>query len=232
MRQVEEFSDERNKGFCVHCGGPYQTDDHMPSRVFLDKPYPDNLSVSPSCSACNNYFSSHEEYLACVLECIVCNSTDPHKLERSKISNRLERSPKLAAMIGQIRHIEDGQILWDVDQERVKIVMVKLARGHASFELAEPQTGEPDEYFCKPLCVLTSDELAVFENEPEASYTAWPEVGSRAMSRLLILKDAVYDEGWLLVQEGRYRFRALLENGVTIQIIIRDYLACQIVWTD
>jgi len=230
MRQVEEFSDDRNKGFCVHCGGPYETDDHMPSKVFLDRPYPENLSISPSCNKCNNSFSIDEEYLACILECIVCGDTNPKALERSKISQRLEKSSKLSAMIDRCRRIENGQVLWDVDQRRVRKVIVKLARGHTSFELAEPRLEEPDEYLSKPIDVLTSEELARFENVSNIEFTAWPEVGSRAMSRALIVGNEVYSEGWLVVQESRYKFRTMQQNGVTVQIILRDYLACEVVW--
>jgi hypothetical protein len=68
MRQVPDFLGGKNKRFCVHGGGPYPTDDRMPSRVFLDRPFPQNLPVSPACDKCNESLSCDEEYLACVLE--------------------------------------------------------------------------------------------------------------------------------------------------------------------
>jgi hypothetical protein len=230
MRQVKEFSDKRNKGFCVHCGGPHETDDHVPSKVLLDEPFPENLSTSPSCQQCNNEFSKDEEYLACVLECVICGTAEPDKIERTKIAGRLKNSPKLKESIAKCRRVEDGQTIWDVKMSRIKKVILKLARGHASFELAEPQTGEPSGFFCKPIIAMTDKEKARFENEPHAQFSAWPEVGSRTMSRALVLGSDVYDEGFLVVQEGRYRFRALQENGVTIQMILREYLACEVVW--
>ena len=96
MRQVPDYADERRKGFCVHCGGPYETDDHMPSKVFLDRPYPENLPVCPACATCNEGFSKDEEYLACLLECVLAGDTDPQKIGRPSMcqtaSNRDPRS--------------------------------------------------------------------------------------------------------------------------------------------
>ena len=231
MRQVEEFSDERNKNHCVHCGGPYETDDHVPSKVLLDEPYPENLSSSPSCQRCNNELSKDEEYLACVLECVISGSTDPNKIQRPKIARRLAKSPKLATLIAKCCRTENGQMIWVVDMNRIKNVILKLARGHASFELAEPRNLEPDRFLCKPLATLTAEEKLRFQNEPQIQFAACPEVGSRAMSRILVQGSDVYDEGFLVVQEGRYRFRAMQENGVTIQMILREYLACEVVWS-
>ena len=68
MQQLRCYGDDRNKGFCVHCGGPSETVDHVPSKVLLDEPYPENLMAASACRKCNNDFSIDEEYLACLLE--------------------------------------------------------------------------------------------------------------------------------------------------------------------
>lgn len=70
------FVDERLKGSCVYCGGPPETVDHVPSRVFLDDPLPENLPVVEACRECNGGFSLDEEYLACLLECVMTGTTD------------------------------------------------------------------------------------------------------------------------------------------------------------
>ena len=48
--------------FCIYCGKPSNTREHCPSKVFLEKPYPDDLPVLPACFECNNSFSSDELY--------------------------------------------------------------------------------------------------------------------------------------------------------------------------
>ena len=80
MKQYDVSIDSRVEELCVYCGEPATTRDHVPSKAFLDKPYPDNIPVVPCCSNCNNQFSKDEEYFACVLECLKCNSTDITKL--------------------------------------------------------------------------------------------------------------------------------------------------------
>ena len=49
MQQLRCYGDDRNKGFCVHCGGPSETVDHVPSKVLLDEPYPENLMAASAC---------------------------------------------------------------------------------------------------------------------------------------------------------------------------------------
>jgi len=97
------YADSRNKGFCVHCGGPYETDDHVPSKVLLDEPYPENLIVCPSCLKCNNDLSDDETYLACLLECVIAGEATPSKLRRPKISKALEHSESLLKRLQKAR---------------------------------------------------------------------------------------------------------------------------------
>ena len=49
VQQYRDFADERLVSGCVYCGGPEETNEHVPSRVFLDQPYPENL---PGVDAC------------------------------------------------------------------------------------------------------------------------------------------------------------------------------------
>ncbi|MDL2259727.1 hypothetical protein LJB99_02475 [Deltaproteobacteria bacterium OttesenSCG-928-K17] len=70
---------------CVYCGVSPETREHIPPKIFLDRPHPVDLPVVPACFNCNNQKSSDEEYLSCLLECIVCGTTEIDKLEREKI---------------------------------------------------------------------------------------------------------------------------------------------------
>jgi len=63
------FADERLTGICAFCGGHPESSDHAPSKALLDDPLPADLPVVDSCTACNNGFSSDEEYFSCFLEC-------------------------------------------------------------------------------------------------------------------------------------------------------------------
>jgi hypothetical protein len=230
VQQIPDYSDDRLKGRCIHCGGPNETRDHIPSKVLLDEPFPASLAASPSCLECNNSLSADEEYLACVLECVIAGDVNPKGIERSKIAHILARSPKLQERIRQGRQEGDGQTVWNIDQERVRRVLLKLARGHAAYELSEPQTDEPEFFWWKPLQTMTMAERHAFEVGPTESLEPWPEVGSRYMQRICSDGKDFGENGWLIVQPLRYRFKLSLSRGLRIQIIIREYLACEVSW--
>jgi hypothetical protein len=202
----------------------------VPSKVLLDEPYPDNLIVCPSCLKCNNELSADETYLACLLECVITGEAAPSKMRRPKIARVLQHNDALLKGLEQARSGgEDGKI-WGIENDPVKTVLLKLARGHAAYEHNQPQLQEPDRLDFRPLCTLTKSERAAFENTEGGRFAAWPEVGSRAIQRLLILDADVYSEGWITVQDGNYRFHVSDENGTAVKIVLREYLACQVVW--
>lgn len=227
MEFLPSYGDERALAFCAFCGGETGTRDHCPSRVFLDEPYPENLPVVPACSACNTGFSVDEEYLACLVSCVIAGSTDPDMISREKIKGILEHTPALRARIEASRSTLDGTIIFKPENERVLAIVTKLAKGHALYELHEPCISTPDEIDYLPLMLMTDTQRESFENpEPFGGY---PEVGSRALQRLLIGTDVEYG-GWLVVQPGQYRYHASLESGIDIRIVINEYLACYVHW--
>ena len=232
MEQIPNYGDQRQQDFCVHCGGTTETRDHAPSKILLDKPYPTNLPVLPACPACNEGFSADEEYLACFVECVLHGSTDPVKLSRQKVSRilaesqalreRIERSKKQSQTLG------GGKIIVrQPEEDRVRNVILKLARCHAAFELNEPQICDPDHYMVTPLAGLSREQREHFETAPDTG--VWPEVSSRAMQRMII-GDQPYSDGWLEVQEGRYRYMAVGAEGVMVRGVLSEYLAFEVVW--
>ena len=227
MDQLEPYADERSVAYCVHCAGGTDTRDHCPSRLLLDKPYPENLPLLPSCTSCNRGFSFDEEYFACLVECARTGSIEA--VQRPKIRQTLEHSPALAARLMQARSVgDDGSIYFEADQDRVKNVVLKLARGHAAFELSEPQYSEPSHIMFKPLHLLTAAERQHFETPPGVS--VWPEIGSRAMRRMVVVEDVVFGPEWIDVQPDQYRYLAVAEQAVMIRFVVGEYLACEVIW--
>lgn len=47
---------------------------------------------------------------------------------------------------------------------------------------------------------------------------------------MLVAGTDAFDDGWLNVQEGNYRFRTRQANGLTAKIVLREYLGCEVVW--
>ena len=108
-------------------------------------------------------------------------------------------------------------------------VVLKLARSHAAFELNEPQLHDPSHLGIKPLPLMMEDEREAFERDDDA-FGICPEVGSRAMQRVLVAGTDAFVDGWVTVQEGNYRFRTGQANGPIMKIVPREYLGCEIVW--
>jgi hypothetical protein len=183
MRQYSNLGDKRRLASCIHCGGSTETRDHNPFKVFLDKPYPTNLPVVLACSMCNSGFSSDGEYVACLLDCVIAGTTEIARLPRKKIRDILSGKPALAARIARGRQQVGSEIAFSIEYDRIRNVVLKLARGHAAFDLNEPRTDEPSELYILPHHLMTPECSRELEARP--ALIMWPEVGSRAIQRIL-----------------------------------------------
>lgn len=226
------FVDERLLGVCAYCGGTPDTRDHVPSRFFLDDPLPDNLPVVAACAACNQRFSLDEEYLACFLECVLVGSSDIKRVRREKVRRALSRNSRLAERIRSAARIDDnGALGWVPENNRVRNIVVKLARGHAAYELSVTQLDEPDEVDFFPLPVISECDRRAFENAGAGKARPWPEVGSRAFLRACGAEPYTDQDGpWVVVQPGRYRYSVDQHGGVRVQFVLAEYLACIVDW--
>ena len=161
---------------------------------------------------------------------MIAGEVTPSRLFRPKIGKVLARSELLLERLRRAESDGDAGSIWRVEHDRVKTVVLKLARGHAAYECARPQFQEPYRYDVRPLSAMSASERDVFEGTQTEIPAVWPEVGSRAMQRLLVVGSAVFNEGWIVVQDGNYRFHVSEENGLTVKIVLREYLACQVAW--
>jgi len=230
LKQIEDLGDDRNKGWCVYCGGPGETRDHVPSRVLLDEPYPLELPVVPACAACNRAFSRDEAYLACLIECALAGSVESAKT-RHKVGVMLTKSPALATRLAAARYERNGELGFNPEPDRVRAIILKLARGHAAFENNEPRVDDPESVRFAPFTAMNESEREQFEigGSSTGGLAPWPEVGSRAMSRLLTGADKG-PGGWIVVQPGMYRYRVDWSGGFHVHMVIREYLAAEVVW--
>lgn len=226
MDQITNYGDDQQTAFCAYCAGATETRDHVASQVLLDKPYPENLPVVFACEECNRSFSLDEEYVACLIDCIIAGSAAPDAPRRSKVRRILAEKPALAARFENSRLGTGAATRFEVEFERVRNVVMKLARGHALYELNSPEHGTPCSVLIVPLQDMDGEARERFEKPPALSL--WPEAGSRSMQRL---SDANAHE-WVTIQANRYRFLAYVANGATVRIVLSEYLACQVAWAD
>lgn len=236
MEYTEDTSDERQKAWCIHCGGGISgskaNEDHAPSRVLLDRPHPPRLPAMTVCQPCNTSFSADEEYTAAFLGAVLAGSTDPGKQVVERAARILGSNGKLVRVIEEAKQTYttrggEERVVWAPDEARVRNVVVKNARGHVYYELGEPMLTAPARVSFGPLSAFSPEQREEFEEVSWPSY--WPEVGSRMMTRLLRGDDLV--GSWIMVQEGVYRYGVTQrDGGMLVRIVMREYLGAEVFW--
>lgn len=233
MRQLEDWSDERQRGPCIYCDEEIPEDDttkdHVPTKALLKRPYPSNLPVVPVHLECNRGFALDEEYLACFLASVICGSTDVDASLFPKQSRALLRNSRLRERIDRCRTIQcsldGGQvILWKPERERVEQVIVKNARGHVLFDVGQTVPWSPRHVSIVPLPSLSEEQRQNYESPREPML--WPEVGSRLFQRFV--HGEIDPGGWVTVQEGVYRYA--IEGIDRVKVVIYEYLAAEVSW--
>lgn len=241
MDQLNDYADSRLLRGCIYCAGTADTRDHVPSKCLLERPYPPNLPVVGCCDSCNQNFSKDEEYLVCLIESVLCSSTDPEKIGRPSVAKIMQNSPALRQRIENSRTEVNGQIAFVPEIERINNVMLKLARGHAAFELSQPCREEPEHFWCGPLALLSPETRDAFDSVHFQHGLG--EVSSRNMQRLLVTQMTMQSQNgepykvnmlindWVDVQDGQYRYITIDDMGtLVIRIIISEYFACEVAW--
>jgi len=241
MDQLTNFADNRLLTGCIYCGGNPETRDHVPSKCLLERPYPPNLPVVGCCDDCNKSFSKDEQYFVCLIESVLCGSTDPDKIGRLSVAKTMRNSPALRARIESSRIEVDGRVAFAHDIHRVNNVMLKLARGHAAFELNQPCRTKPYHFWCGPLLTLSQEVQDAF-NSVHFQQKAG-EVGTRNMQRLMVTQVILQSEhdkrenmawvmnNWIDVQDDQYRYIAIEDSGeFVIRIVVAEYFACEVAW--
>lgn len=237
MNPSRLFFDERLAlgSTCVYCAGQGATVEHVPSKVFLDKPLPANLPSAVSCKECNRGFSLDEQYVACLIDCAITGDVEPGPNSREKVAKTLRKRPRLQARLRAARQRDlFGGVFWLPEHRRVHNVMLKLARSHVALELSMWVSDEPTTFLVKPLDCLSNPVRWDFERGPEceSNFTSiQPEVGTRAFIRELNAWPAL--NPWVVVQKERYRYR-VNQNGDNIEarIVLSEYLACFTAWPE
>jgi hypothetical protein len=232
MKEVEDFADSRHKAWCIHCGAVLAdtrtSKDHIPTKTLLREPFPANLPLIRICFDCNQSFSPDEQYLVAFLGSVLAGSTDPDRQIHPPAARILRHSSELRQQIERSRRESasaDGQPSWIPEQKQITTALLKNARGHAMYEYGEPMRDEPVSVSAVPIALLAAGQRQDFET---VAMTAWPEVGSRMMTRVMTGQDL--DDGWIVVQPGIYRYSVSQEGLMTVRMVMFEYLAAEVRW--
>lgn len=226
------YNDRRLKDVCAYCGDFADTEDHVPSRCFLDAPLPNEPPVVPCCEECNKAFSLDEEYVSCVIDCMKEGTTDVSSIKRIKTRKTLKHSIPLAEEIKSQCRDFGGVLLWDYDKERFLRVMRKLAFGHLAYYNETLAFDSDFHVSMKVLSQMSESEREAFEQPYLNDFL--PEVGSRALQSpsFLVMEDGMnkclkYPSHWEVVQKGQYRYCTTSE-GNKVKFVIAEYLAVEV----
>lgn len=238
MENIEEYVDERQKSWCIHCARPLvdleTNEDHVPTKGFLTKPRPHHLPKVLICKQCNTSFSLDEQYAVTFLSCVLAGSTEPERQPNASAARALAESAALRARIDGSRteYVTLGgeaRLLWKPDLGRMERVVLKNARGHAYFEFGEPMLDAPSLVSIIPLESMTSIQRRDFDGQQiRGGIGAWQEVGSRMMTRFVTGQDIVGE--WIIVQEGIYRYSVQQDGGLRVRSVLSEYLATEVRW--
>jgi hypothetical protein len=227
MRQVKPFTDERLADFCAFCGEPPGTGDHVPPKVFLDKPHPEDYPKVGACNRCNSGASLDEEYVACLIEVAACGSADPAEVRRSKIARTLQVKPELARRL-EAGFQKDGSFSASQDDDaRIRRVFEKIARGLWAYGNGETAGIGTAVLGWAPIATLTSVQLREFYKLNDIELM--PEVGSRMLMTVLTGGDGEIINTWTELQCDRfsYAIEVLAARG-RIKMIVGNYVVVQV----
>jgi len=130
-----------NPQLCIYCNTSIaDTVDHIPPKLLLSQPYPDNLLTVPSCFKCNSSFQKHDEYTRVIASVDIRNANHQTvKVNMPAIMRSLEKpeaqgfSRYLASRTtpSKVLGVDGrplGQIV-EVDQKRLNATGERIIRG-------------------------------------------------------------------------------------------------------
>lgn len=223
------YGDCRLTNFCAYCGKLAETEDHVPSRCFLNEPYPQDMPVVPCCHKCNHEFSKDEEYVSCLIDCMKANTVVPDEIPREKTRRTLLHSPKLQERIASQKREFGGVTVFDVEKERFEKVISKLAYGHLVYEndiLSWDSTYSISRWLLSEM----SDTLKESFFQPYKGVLL-PEVCSHALDHVKLYQeddgDISFYSYWYPVQKGRYAY-CVSPDSNKVKFVIADFLAVEV----
>lgn len=220
MIQRPEYGEGHPEKVCCYCGERANTVDHVPSKVFLDEPYPENLPVVPCCGTCNERLSLDEEYIAVLLECVRWQTFDVERFKRDKVRKIVEHTPAILKTVREsVSPLLDGHFILNPEDARLNRVLTKLIAGHLRFEGLDQlflHDGFKMHFYHD---VHANSEFYQRFHSPIMS-SLLPEVGSRAL--IAMIEQGSAGGQWIDVQPKMYEYCVAPDNS-EVRIVLQDF---------
>jgi len=220
---------------CIYCGEEAKTREHIPSKAFLTKPYPDNLGIVPACFKCNNSFSKDEIFLSILIEKLKHRYYGRKYIITDEFARRVEKNRKIESEIDKA--IDENKL--DGFYKRILNIIFKLSIGHAVFEVSEGYCIKKRTIDFSFLNQISKENLEEFLLPFIISDELLPEMGSRAYERIRVVDielATVTDEeqklnvrmlmlDWVDVQISKYSYTSYrFGNEIIVKLIINEFL--------
>lgn len=219
----------------------------MPAKVFLEKPYPNDLPVLPACRCCNNGFSEDELYVKMYIDSLKYLSGYGSSLKKHTLENLKKNTAFLDAQSDLSRYY-DGKSL--PTNQRIERILTKLAIGHMVYELSEGYSDngrytKPKQISYSFLLNMPKSEVESFDDFIIMTDKKVPTIGSRVYDKIYVLESALRHVDkrenkklqmllmtWSDIQEYNYKYIAWMENNCTfhVKIVIHDFLFAEIIF--
>jgi hypothetical protein len=222
MNINDVFGDVRQDLHCLYCGDVPTTREHIPSKVLLNDPFPNNLFIVEACQRCNQEFSLDEEYFACALECIRVGSAELKDIQRDKVRRVLAHHESLRQRLNDSFNADKSE--FNIEVSRFDNVITKLAKCHIRYENHDPAMDKPTTVVWRFVSELSSKEIDNFLSP--IPLTLLPEVGSRLLNRVAFRND-LSESIWITVQPNVYSYCVAV--GV-VRINFHNFLFAEINW--
>lgn len=244
LRCFEEFRRSADTR-CIYCGGIADTREHIPPKIFLNKPYPDNLFDLPACKNCNNGFSADELYSEVFIDTLKTISSYSEKISDNNVVRSQRTTAYNDAKQSYEAYLKTKRF---APNERLNRVILKLAFGHSVFEVNEGAAAWHDDMLIKKIEIryrfeLNDADIAEFYSPVFMDGKLLPEIGSRAFHNIYVIepvdKDSLTSKDiadrqvvtlWTTVQENNYEYIVWIEhNGIHIKMAIHNFVFTHII---
>lgn len=232
--------------YCIYCGETANTREHAPSRIFLYKPYPDNLIDLPACKKCNNSFSADELYSEVYIDSLKYLSGYSDSLTKENNLRIYKTTAFYDAQCTFKQYIETGKIALN---NHLKRILTKLSICHCIYELSEGYSTGDKTISCESIEVFfrfntRSDNIKEFLMPVMMNDKILPELGSRVFDNIYVLEPVLSpvsgDEDkkiafaimlWTVVQENNYEYVAWIQDDkFHVKIAIHNFLFSHVVF--
>lgn len=222
--------------FCIYCGKPSNTREHCPSKVFLEKPYPDDLPVLPACFECNNSFSSDELYTKMYMDSIGYSSGFYNNISPLLKKHMSENTAFNDAKRDYEYYIENG---FFPENNKILRILTKLAICHLVYELYECYSIEGCEVqpsMIKYTFLLDKNVSSSQIKEPIILEHSLPMVGTRVYNHIFVcepitshpLAEPILIMEWTDVQQYCYVTWMDSDESFKVRLLINDLLYAEI----